>query len=89
MSANDTAVAPSAATVDHASDVAWSLLWPGLGQFCQRRFQAGAYFSMETVAALGVFVWSPPNRGLAFVAIGLVTIWSMLDAYRFERSARR
>lgn len=89
MNGSETAVALSATVSDHTSDVGWSLLWPGLAQFCQRRFQAGTYFSLETVAAIGVFVWSPPNRWLALVAIGLVTIWSMLDAYRFERSARR
>ncbi len=71
-----------------------SLLWPGLGQFFQRRVLAGALFATWTLAsAIATFTAPTPNaRRFMLVEMAVVAIWAIGDAYlrgpRGNRDAR-
>jgi hypothetical protein len=60
-----------------------SFLFPGLGQFAQRRFFAGAA-QLGTVLAYGVTALALGNGRAALFAIAW-NVWSAIDAYRHER----
>jgi hypothetical protein len=62
-----------------------SLLLPGLGQFAQRRFIAGAS-QLGTVLAYGVTALAFGGGGRALVLAIAWNVWSAIDAYRHERS---
>lgn len=67
---------------DPLSDAAASLLLPGLGQYLQRRRAAALYVVFELLAVLAAAALAPRLRGLAWVALAAVTLWSALDAAR-------
>lgn len=70
-----------------SSDAGLNLLWPGLAQLCQKRFAPAVLFSLQTALACALFVWSPPRRPMAILALVVVTIWSIVDACAHERRA--
>jgi hypothetical protein len=61
-----------------------SLVVPGLGQFAQRRFLAGAT-QLGTVVAYGAGALVFGDARALAVAV-VWNIWSAIDAYRNERS---
>ena len=61
-----------------------SLVMPGLGQFAQRRFLAGAAQLGTVVAyATGALVFGDAR---ALIVAVVWNVWSAIDAYRNERS---
>lgn len=62
---------------------ALSLLIPGLGQFAQRRFLAGAG-QLVAVSAYWATALALSDSRAMWLAIGL-NIWSAVEAYRHER----
>ena len=60
-----------------------SLVLPGLGQFAQHRFFAGAG-QLGTVVAYGVTALALGSGQALLLAVGW-NVWSAIDAYRHER----
>ena len=71
---------PRASAGEHA---VMSLVLPGLGQFAQRRFIAGAS-QLGTVIAYGVTAAALGGGRALLLAIAW-NVWSAIDAYRHER----
>lgn len=71
---------PGASAAEHA---VLSAVLPGLGQFAQRRFIAGAS-QLGTVIAYGVTAVALGGGRTLLLAIAW-NVWSAIDAYRHER----
>jgi len=74
-------IAPLAPAVERAI---LSLVVPGLGQFAQRRFVAGAG-QLGTVIAYSATALALGGGQALLLAIGW-NVWSAVDAYRHDRS---
>jgi hypothetical protein len=61
-----------------------SLVVPGLGQFAQRRFIAGAT-QLGTVVAYGITAVALGGGRALLLAIAW-NVWSSIDAYRHDRA---
>ena len=70
------------------TDAMLSALIPGLGQLNQRRFAPAAYFLVEALALVALLLAAPAGRVVAVVGLVGVTLWSMVDAFRW-RSAKQ
>lgn len=72
-----------------------SLLWPGLGQFFQRRILAGALFATWTLASAIATFTAPTTEARRFMLaeMAVVALWAIGDAYlrsgNGQRDARR
>lgn len=60
-----------------------SLLWPGLGQFFQRRILAGALFATWTLASVIAAFTAPTPEARRFMLaeLAVVSLWAVGDAY--------
>ena len=67
---------------DAISDFCASLLIPGLGQWLQGRRSTGVYFFVEAVALLVAALAVPRLAAPSWVLVGVVVLWSALDASR-------
>jgi hypothetical protein len=73
---------------DPLSDAAASVLFPGLGQYLQRRRRLALFFAIEALALLAVAAFIPYLRAPSWAALVSVTLWSALDAARAAGSTR-